>query len=271
MVRTGLDWEAWRPTWQENAARPGGEPDQDVDQLESIALVKRQHPDWTDAAQIEAEARRQFNAGARAFYTGAFEEAQRLRPNALWGAYDTNHCGSYSCSDANYWQWAKNAEANGGRPKTNISKTRPPAVCPVPNANDELGWLWKLLDVLEPTIYQSNNSPAVTRSVIDCSLGEARRVAQLARKLRGGKRIPIIPYQEYDWDACTTFRDGRSVNSGRDCKFLNRSALYDTLTYAALKYGEDRHPSGFARVSEDANHGACVRHRRCVSLGRGRA
>ena len=70
MVRTGLDWEAWRPTWQENAARPGGEPDQDVDQLESIALVKRQHPDWTDAAQIEAEARRQFNAGAKAFYTG---------------------------------------------------------------------------------------------------------------------------------------------------------------------------------------------------------
>ena len=52
MVRTGLDWEAWRPTWQENAARPGGEPDQDVDQLESIALVKRQHPDWTDAAQV---------------------------------------------------------------------------------------------------------------------------------------------------------------------------------------------------------------------------
>ena len=66
----GLDWESWRPTWQENAARPGGEPDQDVDQLESIALVKRQHPDWTDAAQIEAEARRQFNAGAKAFYTG---------------------------------------------------------------------------------------------------------------------------------------------------------------------------------------------------------
>ena len=52
MVRTGLDWEAWRPTWQENAARPGGEPDQDVDQLESIALVKHQHPDWTDAAQV---------------------------------------------------------------------------------------------------------------------------------------------------------------------------------------------------------------------------
>ena len=51
-VGTGLDWEAWRPTWQENAARPGGEPDQDVDQLESIALVKRQHPDWTDAAQV---------------------------------------------------------------------------------------------------------------------------------------------------------------------------------------------------------------------------
>ena len=223
----GLDWESWRPTWQENAARPGGIPPGHTDQLESIALVKRQHPDWKDAAQIEAEARRQFNAGARAFYTGAFEEAQRLRPNALWGAYDTNHCGGYACSDANYWQWTKNAEANGGRPKTNLSKTRPAAVCAVPNVNDELGWLWKLLDVLEPTIYQSTNSPAVMRSIIDCSLGEARRVAQLARRLRGGKRIPIVPYQMYDWNACTT-----------DCKFLNRTALYDTLTYAALKYGE---------------------------------
>ena len=38
---------------------------------------------------------------------------------------------------------------------------------------------------------------------------------------------PIVPYQMYDWNACTT-----------DCKFLNRTALYDTLTYAALKYGE---------------------------------
>ena len=66
----GLDWESWRPTWQENAARPGGIPPGHADQLESIALVKRQHPDWTDAAQIEAEARRQFNAGAKAFYTG---------------------------------------------------------------------------------------------------------------------------------------------------------------------------------------------------------
>jgi hypothetical protein len=224
----GLDWESWRPTWSENTNRPGGEPDQDVDQIQSIALVKRQHPDWTDPAKIEAEAKRQFNAGAKAFYTAAFQEAQKLRPNALWGAYDTNHCGTYACSDANYWLWTKNAQASGGRPKTNLSKTRPAAVCPVPNINDELGWLWVLIDVLEPTIYQSTNSPAVTRSIIDCSLGEARRVATMARKLRGGKRIPVVPYQEIEWNACTT-----------DCKFLNKTALYDTLTYAALKYGID--------------------------------
>ena len=224
----GLDWESWRPTWSENANRPGGEPDQDVDQIQSIALVKRQHPDWTDSAKIEAEAKRQFNAGAKAFYTAAFQEAQKLRPNALWGAYDTNHCGTYACSDTNYWQWTKNVQASGDRPKTNLSTTRPAAVCPVPNINDELGWLWVLIDVLEPTIYQSTNSPAVTRSIIDCSLGEARRVATMARKLRGGKRIPVVPYQEIEWNACTT-----------DCKFLNKTALYDTLTYAALKYGID--------------------------------
>ena len=80
VVRTGLDWEAWRPTWQENAARPGGEPDQDVDQLQSIALVKRQHPDWTDAAKIEAEARRQFNAGDPSHCTWGVERREEFSP-----------------------------------------------------------------------------------------------------------------------------------------------------------------------------------------------
>ena len=45
--------------------------------------------------------------------------------------------------------------------------------------------------------------------------------------MRGRCRASSSCYEHYDWNACTT-----------DCKFLNRTALYDTLTYAALKYGE---------------------------------
>lgn len=159
-----------------------------------IKLVKSQHPTWSDA-QILVEAKEQWNAAAELFWTKTFELAKKLRPNALWSNYGVGHC--FGCLDAEYYGWMKQAEDAGYRPKTYgkiaLPAEQPPPVCTAPNDNDtpELTWLWKLVDVLEPVIYLSNNNASFNARFIDCSLGEARRIATIARGLRGGKRMPI--------------------------------------------------------------------------------
>ena len=102
----GLDMEAWRVAWSGNDPRPMAEPAQAVVQNESIALVRRQHPDWP-AAQVLAEAKRQWAAGAKAFWSETFALAKKLRPKAQFGNYDFNHCGNWGCADSNYWGWLK--------------------------------------------------------------------------------------------------------------------------------------------------------------------
>ena len=157
----GLDWESWQPYWNGNNRRAMSEPDVDIFQNESIKLVRTQHPTWSDA-QVLAEAKKQWNAGAELFWTETFELAKRLRPNALWSNYGVGHC--FGCLDAEYYEWLKKAEDAGARPKTYgkiaLPKEQPPPVCAAPNDNDtpELAWLWKLVDVLEPVIYLSNQN-----------------------------------------------------------------------------------------------------------------
>ena len=67
--------------------------------------------------------------------------------------------------------------SSGGLPKTALPSTQPAPKCAVPNSNDspEMSWLWKLLDVLEPTIYLSTDNASINGAFIDCALGEARR------------------------------------------------------------------------------------------------
>ena len=59
--------------------------------------------------------------------------AKRLRPNARFGNYDWNHCGTWGCSDALYYEWLKTAESRGGRPKTALPAAQPAPKCTVPN------------------------------------------------------------------------------------------------------------------------------------------
>ena len=232
----GLDWEDWQPYWDGNNRRAMAEPDQDIFQNESMKLVKAQHPTWNDA-QVLAEAKKQFNLGAEMFWTETFKLAQKMRPNALWSNYDTGHCGNYACNDAEYYPWQAQAERLGYRPKTYppiaLPASQPPALCPAPNDNDsdELLWMWKLLDVIEPVIYLSTQNASFNRAYVDCKLGEARRVATLARPLRGGKRMPIYAYGWYDWNAMF----GDSATS----QYLNQSALDTIFLRAAMKHGID--------------------------------
>jgi hypothetical protein len=185
----GLDWESWEPWWEGNSKRWMTGDSVDIFQNESIKLVKAKHPTWGDA-QVLSEARTEFNLGAQQFWTKTFELAKKLRPNALWSNYHVGHCGTFGCGDAEYWGFMEQEQRLGRSPKTNMPASQPPPMCAVPNDNDSPGlqWLWKLVDVLEPVMYLSNQNASFNAQFIDCTLGEARRVATLARKLRGGKR-----------------------------------------------------------------------------------
>ena len=152
-----------------------------------------------------------------------------------------------------------------------VRQPAPVCPVPNDNDTPELSWLWTLVDVLEPVIYLSNQNssceymraatpsrsarhtfartsyhaatelivvwadawllPAVNERFIDCSLGEARRVATLARKLRGGKRMPIYGYAWYDWNA--------EFGTTPPSQFLDRAALDTIYLRAAMKHGID--------------------------------
>jgi hypothetical protein len=128
----------------------------------------------------------------------------------------------------------------------------------VPNSNDspDISWLWRLLDVLEPTIYLSTNNASINGAFLDCALGEARRcavncllpirveplrlrqltclpavellfsVATLARPLRDGKRLLIYPYAEVLWNAMW----GGAATS----QYLNGTALEMVIMRGAM-------------------------------------
>ena len=70
-----FDQEAWRALYAEN------DDGLSYSSQYSIELVRRQHPSWTDQTQIELEAARQYNAGAKLFFTETLRTAKRLRPN----------------------------------------------------------------------------------------------------------------------------------------------------------------------------------------------
>ena len=100
--------------WEGNNPRPMGEPGQAIVQNESIALVQKQHPDWPPD-KVLTEAKRQWTAGAKNFWYQTIATAKKLRPNARFGNYDWNHCGTWGCADALYYEWVKGAEARGGQ------------------------------------------------------------------------------------------------------------------------------------------------------------
>jgi hypothetical protein len=108
----------------------------DIYQNKSIELVKQAHPSWT-SAQVLAEAKAQFNAGAQEFWTATFQLAKKLRPRAVWSNYGVGKCASHACGNAEYYPYFVHSKA-AGRDKGNppLPASEPPAICPTPNDND---------------------------------------------------------------------------------------------------------------------------------------
>eukprot|EP00658_Telonema_sp_P-2_P060663 TRINITY_DN49510_c0_g1_i1.p1 TRINITY_DN49510_c0_g1~~TRINITY_DN49510_c0_g1_i1.p1 ORF type:complete len:341 (-),score=43.97 TRINITY_DN49510_c0_g1_i1:159-1181(-) len=76
-----FDWESWRVLYRQN------DDALSYNTHYSELLVQQQHPSWTNATKISAEAERQYNAGARLFFTETLRTAKRLRPNGRFGFY----------------------------------------------------------------------------------------------------------------------------------------------------------------------------------------
>uniref|UniRef100_A0A3P8X6C5 Hyaluronidase n=1 Tax=Cynoglossus semilaevis TaxID=244447 RepID=A0A3P8X6C5_CYNSE len=120
-----VDWESWRPVWERNW------DSKQVYWEASRALVRAKHPDWT-AAQVEAEARAEFEDAARKFMQETLKLGQQERPDGLWGFYGFPNCYNYYSPKTNY---------SGECPADEVTR------------NDQLLWLWNTSSALYPDLY----------------------------------------------------------------------------------------------------------------------
>ncbi|CAH1129628.1 unnamed protein product [Ceutorhynchus assimilis] len=122
------------------------------------------HPGWT-STQIKAEAKINFEAGAKVFMKDTIERARAKRPDALWGYYHFPYC-----------------YANGS--VTSCSSQ-------VQDENDSLKWLFDACDVLYPSVYVPESyTQAQQKQYVKNNLDEAFRVRDEVSP--GTKIVPYV-------------------------------------------------------------------------------
>ena len=153
-----LDYEGWQANWDDLLGNQYKTASEDS--------VRLQHPDWP-AVNITAEAQRQFNAAARAFYTATFQTLKKLRPKISWThhAYPVMICYNTATARAH---------------------------------NDDMLWMYEMLDVVMPSIYLqplgsypgcNTNESTLLRN----TLREAGRMAEAVGKSLGRRPTPVVP------------------------------------------------------------------------------
>lgn len=165
-----LDYEEWPLAWDQlNYTAPNAGTSPYI--IESRNIVRSQHPDWNNA-QIETEAERQWNEGARTFTIEMFRETKRLFPDAKVGFYGYPATPFYRGYMSEY----------GDRLRTE---------------NDQLGWLWSEVDYIAPAVYLTGEGLEWTegyeyyaRQYLYSSMLETRRIADQYHK-------PVIPFISY--------------------------------------------------------------------------
>jgi hyaluronoglucosaminidase len=151
-----VDYEAWRPLYSEC-----------YDSMSIYREFSRRlvlaDPGWANknASQVDAEASRRFNEGARQFYTQTVESIRSVRPHARIGFYSQGIDGSNS---------------TGGM-----------------EANAKLSWLWELVDVLCPSIYPHSRNATAEASSAAGYIAGAIRSATMATAA-GRLRPAVLPY-----------------------------------------------------------------------------
>ncbi len=163
-----LDWENWVPSWIYVGKAS-------YYQNESIALVRQQHPDWSNSTRIEAEAARQFEAAGLALLIESIRFVRSIRPGLRIGMYGYPrrfYYNGYNSSDGDRWR----AE------------------------NDRMYPLICELDGLFPTVYQfydsrkSSKIEAANREYVRSNVDEAMRLARGAPSQCAGRRPLVLVY-----------------------------------------------------------------------------
>lgn len=134
-----VDWEKWNPVWERNW------DSKKVYREASRALVRSRHPDWSPA-QIDALARKEFEAAGRKFMEMTLRMGQEERPDGLWGYYGFPNC-------YNYYKY-KSINYTGQCPPLEIQR------------NDKLLWLWNASSALYPDMYLSLELRGLDREVL---------------------------------------------------------------------------------------------------------
>ena len=81
-----MQFESWVPIWADDETPASIDWHSARFQNYSMELVQKTHPTWT-AAQVQKQAKTEFEAAGTAMFVAALNHASALRPKALWGFY----------------------------------------------------------------------------------------------------------------------------------------------------------------------------------------
>eukprot|EP00038_Savillea_parva_P009838 m.186169 g.186169 ORF g.186169 m.186169 type:complete len:710 (-) comp16687_c0_seq1:65-2194(-) len=181
-----LDFESWNPLWEYNS-------NMSATYNASIALVRSQHPDWTNATQIEEEAKTQFEAAGLQLLIATAQAVRALRPHIKIGLYSF---------PARLYYNGYNTSAG---PELRAR-------------NDKLLPLYCHVDAMFPSVYQFYNSedkPGTKQGNIQYTysvVAEAVRLAKLVPGACPGRSDPP-PVLAYTWHR---YHDGTTFLSASD-------------------------------------------------------
>ncbi|CAG9858168.1 unnamed protein product [Phyllotreta striolata] len=156
-----IDFESWRPVFRQNFGSLTNY------RRASVALEREKHPGWSEK-ELEHEAARRFEGGARKFMENTLVAAKRARPRAFWGYYAYPYC-------------------------FNMSPNSMREACPkeVTAENDRTKWLFKLVDNFHPSLYLQKLRMNASQKVqmIEGRINEAHRISE-----KFNIRPRIVPY-----------------------------------------------------------------------------
>ena len=146
-----LDYESWSPIWERNS-------NDSWYRTASVALVALEHPSW-NSSQLEAEAKKQWEASAKSLVLATVEFLREIRPALRIGLYG----------------WPNRYYYNGYDSSTDGDELRA--------QNDRLAPVWCQLDGLFVSVYQfyngssSASTAAANSEYVYSNIAEARRIA----------------------------------------------------------------------------------------------
>ncbi|XP_055011245.1 hyaluronidase-2-like isoform X2 [Boleophthalmus pectinirostris] len=160
-----IDWESWRPLWDQNWSSK--KLYQDV----SIKQTSKKEPG--SFRKTINDVKKEFETAARRYMEETLKLGRKMRPNRRWGFYLFPDCFNYD--------WMKDTDYTGKcSKKTQVQ-------------NNQMSWLWEASTALFPSIYLNKKLRDSKRVVmfVQNRVQEALRVATLPNQKHS---LPVYVY-----------------------------------------------------------------------------